>query len=795
MFSAAKIAAPSAGGYTLSKSLRFRSSASAYLNRTPSVASNLTTWTWSLWIKRGTIGLSSSIYFSGVSSNTSNYAFIGFENGQLRYFDRISAGTQINLQTTQIFADPSAWYHIVIATDTTQATASNRVKFYVNGVQVTAFSSSTYPSQNYATWYNNTYLTQLGRGENAPGTPFYFDGYMAEINFIDGQQLTPSSFGSFNSVTGVWQPAKYTGTYGTNGFYLPFTNTTSTTTLGYDSSGNGNNWTTNNISLTAGSTYDSMTDVPTLTSATVANYSVMNPLDKGSSITLLDGNLQHLGNNSSAGCVRGTFVIPSTGKWYWEVTKISSTQFGAGISTNTSSLNNYVGGDAYGWGYYSGDGLVYNNGTTIRSGATLAVGDILGVAFDSGAGSLSFYKNNVLQATAITGFTPATINYFASLGTNSSGNGNAAINFGQQPFTYTPPTGYVALNAYNLPTGTILAGNKYMDATLWTGDGTSPRAITNAAGFQPDLVWVKQRSGTAWNVWMDSIRGGGQIQSNNTDAELSQASNVGGYVSSYNSNGFTATKGSDAGFSTYNGSGQTYVAWQWQAGKGTTSSNTNGSITSTVSVNASAGFSIITYTGNGVSGATVGHGLGVAPTFWIIKRRDGTGAWKALSTVTGSVLMGELNTTTTWASPGSPMTTAPTSSVITLDSSGDRNGSGQTYVIYAWTPIPGYSAITYFTGNGSTSGPFVYLGFRPKWTISKDIDGGSSWGMFDSVRNTYNVENLRLDADASSAEYTDAVYNYLSNGLQLVSADLNQNNHRHILISFAENPFRYALAR
>ena len=266
-------------GYNLTNSLRFRSSASAYLSRTPGVApTSNKIMTLSMWVKRGALGSpQQSLMGSPNTGNADNFRFSTSDTLSMDFQD----GAVGILTTTQVFRDPSAWYHIVLSIDTTQATASNRAKIYVNGSQVTAFGTATYPAQNTVVTFSSTNATYLGRYGNAAQN--YFDGYMTEVNFVDGQALTPSSFGSTNATTGVWQPAKYTGTYGTNGFYLNFNSIAltsgSNTGLGKDNSGNGNYWNTNNISVTAGTTYDAMTDVPTLTSATVANYCVMNPLD------------------------------------------------------------------------------------------------------------------------------------------------------------------------------------------------------------------------------------------------------------------------------------------------------------------------------------------------------------------------------------------------------------------------------------------------------------------------------------------------------------------------------------
>ena len=273
---------------------------------------------------------------------------------------------------------------------------------------------------------------------------------MAEVNFVDGQQLTPSSFGQTDSTTGAWIPTSYAGTYGTNGFYLPFSNTTSTTTLGYDSSGNGNNWTTNNISLTAGSTYDSMTDVPTLNNATVSNYCVLNSLACGSYLTLSNANLRVTGSATDQAVVASTMQITTPS--YWECTVITKDgggnfpRFGA-ISTFPANFNGtFIASSTTGGVAYRGNGdVVKNNNVSVGSFTALSANDVLGFALDPANQTCAIYLNNVLKVT-VTGITGP---YFAAVESYTT-SGVGTVNFGQQPFVYTPPNGYVAVNAYNL---------------------------------------------------------------------------------------------------------------------------------------------------------------------------------------------------------------------------------------------------------------------------------------------------------------------------------------------------------
>jgi hypothetical protein len=432
--------------YRTQRSLRFRASASAHLGRTFS-AGNRKTWTLSTWIKRGTLGSAQVLFDTGVFNTTdSTYANIGFTSADTFNFGAYNVAWRT---TTQVFRDPSAWYHIVLAFDTTQAIASNRVNLYVNGTKVTAFSTSNDPTLNTDYAINQAAAHYFGY----PASIFnYFDGYLAEVNFIDGQALTPDFFGEVDVIAGTWIPKAYTGTYGTNGFYLPFTNTTSTTTLVSDSSGNGNNWTPNNISLTAGVNYDSMTDVPTLTSATASNFPVLNRILPAAGLPdIRDANLfLRCADASNFTAIPATMLFPQTGKWYAEFTAIyvdgttSILDVGLLDSTDFPTPSGVIGASAKSYGYRN-TGSKINNSSATSYGASYIIGDVIAIAFDATAGTLTFYKNNVSQGVAFTGLTAQ---YFFAVGGYNFAQWQC--NFGQRPFTYTPPTGFVALNTFNL---------------------------------------------------------------------------------------------------------------------------------------------------------------------------------------------------------------------------------------------------------------------------------------------------------------------------------------------------------
>jgi len=803
MLSASKSSGPS--GYNISRSVRLRSSASAYFNRTPTT-SNRKTYTYSAWVKRGS--LTQGMLFDAGEVVTPYLTRLYFLSDNTLQFVNYNSTATINRITTQVFRDPSAWYHIVCAVDTTQATASDRVKLYVNGQQITSFSTNTTTiAQNTDTAINYaSYVFYMGRNLN---TGDYFDGYLTEINFIDGQALTPSSFGSTNATTGVWQPAKYTGTYGTNGFYLNFSDNSAATAaaIGKDYSGNGNNWTPNNISVTAGVTYDSMIDVPTPYadgSTGRGNYAVLNPLNKSGSTAISNGNLYAAATTNAVNAAVSSIACPANIQSYWEVT-ISSAgdayRLETGMATNAWTFAAALTASTPTLAVQQNAGnttlFVYVNTTSVFSVANvLSVNDVYMFAYDDATNKVWVGKNGTwfnsgvpASGTGNVGTLSSGNVYFPCAQLNTAAGTNAVyFNFGQRPFSYTPPSGFKALNTYNLPASTITNGAKYMAATTYTGNG-STLSIVNAGSFKPDLYWAKSRSSANNNIVYDSVRGVQKYLSTN----LTNAEGTASGVTSFNSNGVTVGSDPDS-----NANATTYVGWQWQAGQGTTSSNTSGSITSTVSVNATAGFSIVTYTGTGAN-ATVGHGLGVAPKMIICKSRSNAYNWVVYHASIGNTQNLKLNLTdaatvasTSWNN------TSPTSSVFSLGSSLLGNDTGS-MVAYCWSEIAGFSKFGSYTGNGSTDGPFVYCGFRPRWVLIKRTDAIADWVILDTARDSYNMAINYLVPNTSGAETagSSVQLDLLANGFKIRGTwqGMNASGGTYIYAAFAENPFANALAR
>lgn len=749
-------------GYQISRSVRLRSSASGYFSRTPGAAGNQQKFTYSGWVKRGTLGVEQCLISDRLDDN--NKGFFSFTSGDAIYFLTNNAGPVVcQVTTTAVFRDPSAWYHVVLAVDTTQATATSRVLLYVNGVSQT-LTVNTQVAQNTNLNFNLAQPTAIGRQQQT--TPIsYFDGYLTEINFIDGQALTPASFGQNDPVTGVWQPKKYAGTYGTNGFYLNFKDPSSTTTIGYDYSGNANNWTSSGVSVTAGVTYDSMVDVPTM-GALGSNYCVLNPLDQWSPgtypVTMANGNLQA----SASGGLGARATMPADlFNSYWEA---SYTVKGSAVGEFgfIDKSGTYSGAFIC----YASDGRILNNGSNLVTGlTTYTTGDVIGVALNSSTLVASFYKNGTLATTYT--LPNAGIWTPACFGGGAIGADTVWFNFGQRPFAYTPPTGFLALNTQNLPDSTIKKGSSVFQVVLDTGANikTSCEAL-----FTYFVEWIKDRANANNHQILDTVRGTTAVlQSNTTGAETT----------------YTAPTGNSVG-------------WVWNLGAAA-SSNTAGSITSQVAANVSAGISEVTYTGTGAN-ATVGHGLGVAPKMVIVKPRQtvaGAGDWQIWHTgLSGAGYSILLNSTAAQANSG-PATwnsTAPTSTVFSLGTNTGQNNSGTTFVGYCFSEVPGFSKFGSYTGNGSADGPFIYTGFRPKFILLKDTSTATyAWYIWDTARATYNAVGPELYPNLSSVEATATNLDIVSNGFKVRSTggNINANGSVFIYAAFAESPFKNSLAR
>jgi hypothetical protein len=775
------------GEYTIDNSLRFNDNDSAYLSRTPATAGNRKTWTWSGWVKRGNLG--DNYLFTTTDANINEAMFLFFGADNLRYWDSKQGSQGVVLQSNAVFRDVSGWYHIVLMVDREAATPADRAKLYVNGEEL-SYSATSYPNQNENSFVNATETHYISADPN------YFDGYLAEINFIDGQALTPDDFGEINATTGEWSPKRYAGTYGTNGFYLPFDGNAN------DDSGNGNNWTENNLAST-----DYMISTPTNV------FSVLNPLSVPAVGTLQEGNLETNVNTAANWAIRRATIAPTTGKWYCEfyLTSVSDDiEFGVvDVSVPSTTLRPASGQTSlYALKSTNADRTYLDAVEQANLGSPdfADAGNIVSMAYDIDAGTVDFYVNNTLRTSttmsdfepvvqlALIGTTSAVLNFGqdSSFAGNKTRQGNTDAN-GKGDFYYEPPAGgYLALCTDNLPAPAIVQPETQFKTVLYTGN-SADRNID--LGFEADFVWIRRREIESQNCLFDSVRGNGKfLFSNLTNAEFNGVND--GIHFDY-ANGFNIDVGANVSY--YNETGGSYVAWCWKAG-GTAVSNTDGSITSQVSANVDSGFSVVSYTGTGAN-ATVGHGLSSAPEMMLVKDRDSTFTWRvyhaSLANTQVLYLSATAEATTETATWNS---TSPTSTVLSLGTSGGTNGSSLNYIAYAFHSVEGFSKFGSYVGNGSsTNGPFVYTGFKPAFVMIKRTDSTQNWPIVDTSRDTYNIANKRLFANLSNAEDT-GIPNYLdllSNGFKCRDGNVSYNalGGTYIYMAFAEHPFNYATGR
>jgi hypothetical protein len=551
------------------------------------------------------------------------------------------------------------------------------------------------------------------------------------------------------------------------------------------------------------------------------NYATLNPLVPADSVgqqgasALSNGNLSVKGYNSSFNFwATATLSTPISGKWYFEVTSINQTDFqSVGILDasgklqpfNSSFFRCYLQSGNKNTGVGTGGSVSYGNSWTTN--------DIIGVAIDADNGALYFSKNGTWQNSGVptsgaskTGAAYTDIgsrSLFPAVFCGSAVTNEVALNFGQRPWAYDAPFGFKPLCTTLLPQPTIQKSSTAMDVVTYTGNATGQ--TISSLGFSPNLVWLKSRSNATYNYLFDTVRGINTFLFSNTTTQDTTATSL----TSFNSNGFTLGADPAPDTSTgFNAGGSTQIAWAWNAGSSSVS-NTSGSITSTVRANPQAGFSIVGYTGNGTTGS-VGHGLGLKPSFIIVKNRsvaigNNWGVYHSSLTASQYIYLNLTNpasasgASTAWGNNSS--TIEPTSSVFTVGNSTAWNGGENLMIAYCFSEVEGYSKFGSYVGNGLADGPFVYCGFRPRWILFKRTDVGSHWVIYDTARNTTNPLDLELapnNPNLDNGTVSSESFDLLSNGFKIrcvISGEFNVSNAAYIFAAFAESPFKYARAR
>jgi len=752
------------GDFTIARSLRTRGTAYAGLYRNVATTTNRRKFTLSRWFKIGTVGAGFMLWQSYASS--SDWASIYVHaSGSLSIAQGNSGVSYFTASTSALFRDPAAWYHLVVQVDTTDATAANRLRAWINGVPVTIVGSGPgLPALNADTHFNRAGYTQGFGYEAITGWAYPTDGLHAELHFVDGTLVAPIAFGRIHSSTGAWVPIRYEGGYGgANGAFHDFRDASSAAALGLDYAGNGNHLTPAGISVAAGTNFDQSNDTPT------NNHAVVN----GPGTRVTDASGVALDNSN----LRVTTSASAYSNSYWPLTitpqggayHIETIWSGVAVSGNAAVclwrsdvVKSGIGDVNY---FPTATGVLYLsngtrslNGSSAAYGASWASGDRIAMEWDTASGDVTFFKNGTSQGTII-GAIPPGVHYTPVIYTFNNADPRTpsfVLNAGQQPFLDVPTSGCRALSVRNLALPLIKRAAEGMHVLLDTG--ANIKAACEAAYPTTDfMALIKDRvNANNWQA-IDTLRGTSTaLQINTTAAETT----------------YSAPSGSSAGF-------------VWKRG-------------------AAYGFDIATYTGNAVAGTTIAHALGAVPHLMIVKSRTLATNWyvyhRNLSSAAYQLYLNLAN------AQDNAVTTAfngkvPTASTFELPGAGlGSNNNGATYVAYLWTEVPGFSRIGGYTGNGSTDGPFVWCGFKPRFVMIKRADAaGAYWLIRDVARSHFNLVNLDLYPNSTDAENNASANDtdLLSNGFKLrnTGAGSNVSGGTYVFAAFAEAPFKYANAR
>lgn len=724
---------------------------SDYLSRTPASSGDRRTWTFSGWVKRGKLGAEQLIFNSRGDAN--NQGYIGFaSNDRFQFRNRIGS-TTVWRETTQVFRDVGAWYHIHLIWDTTESTAGDRIRIYINGEEVTEFSTENNPSENFEGYFNQDIMHWIG---SEGGTGGHYDGYLSELYFFDGIILDPNEFGRF--INSVWMPKKYTGAFGDNGFKLDFSNPGD---LGEDLSGNDNHWSkTGDVEQT--------NDSPTKNFATLLSTYEFNGTDS-SRFEISRGNLR-AGCNNNVGIPVSTQILPGHAV-YCEIEQIT-------VGSEASQINFFdptrYGGQLRDLGIHEGGGLFMGpgrsyyqnfNGNVSIDGATetsygdswFSANDIISVAV-SPTGKVWFAKNGTWQNGAtlaeIEGDTGTSHAFsvadfgevFLVLGLRGSGT-VFDLNTGQQPFEYPVPSGYRPLNARELPRIPIKDPSKGFHQEVVIHSGSTPITL----GWNPDpsqggddtLFIIKRIDSTGDWFWIDTVRGIDKyVRSNSSANEVTDAD----IVTNLTTSGFTLGSG------VVNGD---YLVMAFRA-------------------NPAFGFEIKTRAGSG-SNETLSHNLGQQPKQIFVKQLDGGSAsWRAwrigINSDQAFLLDGDqgaLTEANTWND------TFPDADDYYIGTRDAVNDIGLEYIDYLWTDIPGFQLFTEYTGNGNADGPFAHAGFEPAFVSLKRKTGSSPDALW-----TVNIEALNPFNPAGGSSGDTMYFNVDtvtgSQAMDLVSSGIKQ---------------------
>ena len=812
------------GDFQINHSLKFDGVTNSKIHITPGSAGSARIGTFSVWVKKLKQGAFQQVFAAG-DATTDTVELLFRNNDQLLLTAAVGNATKMQLKTNTKFRDCSGWYHLFFAIDTTQGTAANRVKLYVNGVIQSDFETENYPDQNQDLDISQAVEHMLGVNVVNNNN---LNGYLAEANFIDGLALTPTSFGVTDETYGHWKPIQYTGAYGTNGFNVRFEDSGN---LGHDANG-GTDLTETNVAAT-----DQSLDSPTNT------FPVLNHLSAAGDSLISEAGLKISSVNglNGAGGIVATMELPHSGKWYWEV---------HALAIDNDRPNLYIGLDegrvldhriinTIGSGAIATSRVYQSNGNGTKTsnnesayGGTWSDGDVIGVMVDMDAGKVYYRRNDTIESSGAAAFTigvntSSFIPSFAVYEDAASADGGnvMTINFGQDSsfaagltsvgaqdengigdFKYTPPAGYVAFCTKNLPEPQCVPKDNF-GIVGYTGTGVNGAAENVITGleFQPDTVWIKDRASTGEHQIVNSLAGSARYKSpSSAEAEGNRSTRV----KRFTSDGFALGDGNGTNGSNANVNNATYKAWCWRNSTdfdtSASGSGVNKTPATTAHINVDAGQGVMLWEGDG-EGFEPRHGLSKYTDYpmgmtLFVGKRNANASWAVFHTYgfdASDYLVldtdaASVDNSTFWNDQNVDNTKFQ---IMSADSVG---ADDDTYVCYYWHDVEGYSRFSNYIGNGNVDGTFVPTGFRPSLVIVKKLDAAHNWPMVDDFTMPFNKDQtIFSESDTTDAEDTDPCIDMLSNGFKVrdTAARYNSDGSTYAFWAWASLPAKYNNAR
>jgi len=775
----------------------------------PLTNSNLTTWTYSVWFKPAEIASESWIFGRGrgPDAEPSKWNGIALSSTLQLYWVHYDGTNSYYGTTTALYRDYSAWSHLTWVWDTDNATAADRVRAYINGTRVSFDSASADPPSGTSSLIgaqNQGFALGTRCTQGSSTRDRYFDGYMAEAHWIDGQALDPTEFGEYDDY-GVWRAKEYRGTYGTNGWYYDFADIT---TVGTDLSGNGNDQDGQSFT-TSGSGIDLFIDSPTKNNG-LFNFNQRYYGNLYSYGDAADWRSFGCGSNGGGNSGYDSYTGLSDGKfctmWSGYTEYGGACHNGFGLLYPGTPTGNVTGVPTKFWtittdGNFSNSGLDSTPTFTnpVCGGRSGNPGyQYVWIAWDMDAGNLWVRSNTTGSfpgwtgdpvagtGAQVTGLYPNANEQWSFFSYQYAQGGTYSCNlYSQNAWSDDSvvgawvPEGFKMWSTLALGPMPIQQPSKHWGMIEYTG--TESAQSVSGLDFQPDLIWIKSKSSVNDHRIYDSIRGATKdIYPNLTNAETTDAQSV----TSFDSGGFSM--GTASGM---NSSSAVYEAWCWKGG-GSAVSNSDGDIDSQVSANTTAGFSVVTWTANGSNTDTVGHGLDRAPEFIIYKNRDATSSMTVWTTVTGENRVNSLNNSSAATNLGSTYG-SPSDTTISNYGYTDTND----IVAYCWHSVTGYSKIGIYYPTNNSNGVHFNCGFRPAWIMIRrhDTSGGNDWQIFDYTRSTYNPAAEILTANSTAAQSdggSTTVIDLLANGFKLRGSGGSINSAgTYLFMAFAEHPW------